>query len=284
MFIFQLPATSRFRSGIYPSAPAPRRARPRLRPRRRTVYVRTTSARSHRDRRGSTDRRRRSPATASVCDMMQAIRGKAGSIVVKILFGLLIISFGLWGISDYLFRIRGTRRKPWSPRSATRRSRPTNCSARCSRRWSGCGRSSAAPSISSCSSSSASSTTCSNQLIDRGLLDQEAQRLGLEVSDDVIRNAIYENPAFRGPDGRFDRRLFAQVLMMNRLSEDQLVARMRQEHPARRSAAGGHRRGRAAAPGGRGALPVSQRKAGRRHRRRSRSPRSPISASRARPS
>ena len=30
--------------------------------------------------------------------MMQAIRSRAGSIIVKILFGLLIISFGYWGI------------------------------------------------------------------------------------------------------------------------------------------------------------------------------------------
>src|SRR5439155_9166990 len=37
--------------------------------------------------------------------MMQAIRGRAGSIIVKVLFGLLIISFGFWGVytrSDYL--------------------------------------------------------------------------------------------------------------------------------------------------------------------------------------
>src|SRR3954470_5957170 len=47
------------------------------------------------------------PREASVSDMMQAIRGRAGSIIVKILFGLLILSFGAWGISDYLFRIRG---------------------------------------------------------------------------------------------------------------------------------------------------------------------------------
>jgi len=30
--------------------------------------------------------------------MMQAIRGKAGSIVIKIMFGMLIVSFALWGI------------------------------------------------------------------------------------------------------------------------------------------------------------------------------------------
>src|ERR1700688_4445273 len=36
--------------------------------------------------------------------MLQAIRTRAGGIIVKVLFGLLIISFGFWGIytrSDY---------------------------------------------------------------------------------------------------------------------------------------------------------------------------------------
>ena len=69
------------------------------------------------------------------------------------------------------------------------------------------------------------------QLIERSLLDQEAQRLGLEVSDETIRGAIYDNPGFRGPDGKFDRSLFAQALMANRLSEDQLVERLRHDIP-----------------------------------------------------
>jgi len=34
--------------------------------------------------------------------MLQAIRGKSASIVVKILLVLLIISFGAWGINDYI--------------------------------------------------------------------------------------------------------------------------------------------------------------------------------------
>src|SRR5207237_9292765 len=69
------------------------------------------------------------------------------------------------------------------------------------------------------------------QLIDRQLLDQEAARLQLDVADDVIRSAIYDNPAFRGPDGRFDRSLFNQVLIMNRLTEDQLIARLHRDLP-----------------------------------------------------
>jgi peptidyl-prolyl cis-trans isomerase D len=39
--------------------------------------------------------------------MLQAIRSKAGSFIVKLLFGLLILTFGIWGIGD-IFRNRGT--------------------------------------------------------------------------------------------------------------------------------------------------------------------------------
>jgi peptidyl-prolyl cis-trans isomerase D len=36
--------------------------------------------------------------------MLQAIRSKAGSFIVKLLFFLLIITFGVWGIGDVLLR------------------------------------------------------------------------------------------------------------------------------------------------------------------------------------
>ena len=39
--------------------------------------------------------------------MLQAIRSKAGSFVVKGLFGLLILTFGIWGIGD-IFRTRSS--------------------------------------------------------------------------------------------------------------------------------------------------------------------------------
>ena len=39
--------------------------------------------------------------------MLQAIRSRAGSIVVKGLFALLIVTFGIWGIGD-IFRNRPT--------------------------------------------------------------------------------------------------------------------------------------------------------------------------------
>ena len=39
--------------------------------------------------------------------MLQAIRSKAGSFVVKALFALLILTFGVWGIGD-IFRTHST--------------------------------------------------------------------------------------------------------------------------------------------------------------------------------
>lgn len=163
--------------------------------------------------------------------MMQAIRGRAGSIIVKILFGLLIISFGYWGI--YV-------RSPFGDSSS-----PDTTVATVG------GRSISAaelqkalqPTIERLRAQFGGSVDAQqlkelgvtdsvlDQLIDRLLLDQEAQRLGLAVPDLVIRGAIYDNPNFRGPDGRFDRQLFDQVLTLNNLTEDQLVAQLRGDIP-----------------------------------------------------
>ena len=43
----------------------------------------------------------------ALASMLQAIRSRAGSYVVKILFALLILTFGIWGIGD-IFRNRGS--------------------------------------------------------------------------------------------------------------------------------------------------------------------------------
>jgi hypothetical protein len=141
-FIFQLPATSRLRSAISnPLNTSEADAGDPLRPGNRSLYI---------------------PLNDHIgTPMLQAIRTRAGSIIVKVLFGLLIISFGFWGIytrSDYF---QGTRRKPSSLPSATTISVRTICSASCSRHWNGFALSSAARSTSSRSSNSASSTTCS---------------------------------------------------------------------------------------------------------------------------
>jgi peptidyl-prolyl cis-trans isomerase D len=163
--------------------------------------------------------------------MLQAIRTRAGSIIVKVLFGLLIISFGFWGIytrSDYF--------QGHSPDTVIATVGDHNIRADELQQ-------ALTPALEKLRSQLGASLdqqqikqfgiidSLLDQLINRALLDQEAARLRLEVSDDIVRSMIYDNPAFRGQDGRFDRSLFQQVLMMNRLTEDQLIERFRRDIP-----------------------------------------------------
>jgi peptidyl-prolyl cis-trans isomerase D len=163
--------------------------------------------------------------------MLQAIRTRAGSIIVKVLFGLLIISFGFWGIytrSDYY--------QGHSPDTVIATVGDSSIRADDLQRV-------LQPTLERLRAQFGGAIdqqqikqlgvvdTMLGQLIDRELLDQEAGRLRLDASDEVIRSAIYDNPAFKGADGRFDRSLFNQVLIMNRLTEDQLIARLHRDLP-----------------------------------------------------
>lgn len=51
-----------------------------------------------------------------------------------------------------------------------------------------------------------------HQLIARTLLDQEAQRLGVVVSDQIVADEIRNNPAFRNSLGQFDKLTFDQKI------------------------------------------------------------------------
>jgi peptidyl-prolyl cis-trans isomerase D len=163
--------------------------------------------------------------------MMQAIRTRAGSIIVKVLFGLLIVSFGFWGIytrsPDYSEKSPDTVIATVGDASIRAQDLLKSVEAAMQRLRAQAGGSISLEQIKQLGVIDG----LLNQLVDRSLLDQETERLRLQVSDDVVRSTIYENPAFRGPDGRFDRMLYQQVLTMNGLSEEDLVARVRREIP-----------------------------------------------------
>ena len=50
------------------------------------------------------------------------------------------------------------------------------------------------------------------QLVAGAVLDEQARKLGLGVSKDRIAQLAREEPAFKGPDGKFDRQQFEQAL------------------------------------------------------------------------
>jgi peptidyl-prolyl cis-trans isomerase D len=160
--------------------------------------------------------------------MLQAIRSKAGSRVVKALFVVLIATFGIWGIGD-IFRNRG----------------PDTVVATVADKAIGADtlESALRPALERMQLQTGSPVDFHQarklgvlddvlaQLVDQRLIEQEAARLQLEVSDEVLRGAIMQNPNFRGPNGVFDRTAFNTLLAANHLTEDQYVAELRREIP-----------------------------------------------------
>jgi peptidyl-prolyl cis-trans isomerase D len=160
--------------------------------------------------------------------MLQAIRSRAGSYVVKVLFALLILTFGIWGIGD-IFRGRGTdtvvaRVGDQSIRAEELQTALRRALEQLSARFG------SAIDLQQAKKLGLVEQTLA-QLIDRSLIDQEIARLKLDVSDDLIRNVITTNPSFRGSDGHFDHSLFNAVLAANNLSEDQYIALLRRDIP-----------------------------------------------------
>jgi peptidyl-prolyl cis-trans isomerase D len=157
--------------------------------------------------------------------MLQAIRERAGSAAVKILFGLLIVTFGVWGIGD-IFRQGGSHETTVIEvgdhkiraeelerefRQAVDRLRQTLGGT--------------------IDASQAKALGVLDQtierLVTRQLFDLEAERLTLALGDDAVRQSIQTNPAFQGPDGKFDRRVYSLTLANARLSEPQYEAELR---------------------------------------------------------
>jgi peptidyl-prolyl cis-trans isomerase D len=160
--------------------------------------------------------------------MLQAIRSKAGSFIVKLLFGLLILTFGIWGIGD-IFRTRssdttiatvGDHAISADELQTALRRALEQLSARFG----------SAIDLQQAKQLGLVDETL-NQLIERSLVDQEVTRLQLDVSDDSIRNVITGNPGFKGSDGKFDHGLFNALLAANHLTEDQYVALLRHDIP-----------------------------------------------------
>jgi peptidyl-prolyl cis-trans isomerase D len=63
-----------------------------------------------------------------------------------------------------------------------------------------------------------------NDLILRTAIDLQVQRMHIVVPDAALRQAVFDIPAFHGPNGVFDRQVFETVLRNNNLTEPRFLA------------------------------------------------------------
>ncbi len=151
--------------------------------------------------------------------MITAMRKGATGWVAKILFVLLILSFGAWGIVDYLrpdpdpvvIRVGDTE-----VRQSLVRSQFTSAVERLRQRVG-----------STVTNELALSMGLDQQVID-GIVDQQvmsrqAQSLGLSTTEGMLRSAVMQDPNFQGVTGTFDKVRYEQILFRSGLNEDQFL-------------------------------------------------------------
>lgn len=158
--------------------------------------------------------------------MLQAIRSKASSFLVKVLFGLLIVTFGIWGIGD-IFRGRGE-----DPTVATVGSHDITLQEMSTAvqaamtQLQGMFNNSLTPEQ---AKQIGVVDATLRRLVAGALVELEVDRLHLRLGDAAVRQAIVDNPAFRGVGGGFDRNTYLQLLSDNRMSESQYEKQLRQD-------------------------------------------------------
>jgi peptidyl-prolyl cis-trans isomerase D len=160
--------------------------------------------------------------------MLQAIRSKAGSVFVKALFALLILTFGIWGIGD-IFRNRPTDTSVAKIGGQSIDANELQTALQ--------------PALERLSTQLGTQVDLRQakqmgvvdqvlgQLVDTSLLDQQTRRMQLDISDSVVRDSITQDPMFRGANGVFDRNAFDALLAANHMTEPEYVARIRSDIP-----------------------------------------------------
>lgn len=146
-----------------------------------------------------------------------------GKIIGTILFGILILSFAIWGIGD-IFRAA-------PPTTVARigdtditidqvRNAYNNELQRLGRQF-----------RTVITAEQARAFGLDQQvlatLVSEAVMAERAKRLGLSVSNELVVRSVMEDPAFRGADGQFNRALFEQVLRNANLSEAGFVQEQR---------------------------------------------------------
>ncbi|MET0527124.1 MAG: SurA N-terminal domain-containing protein [Microvirga sp.] len=156
--------------------------------------------------------------------MRKAGQTLVGKSIATIFFGALIVSFAIWGIGDIF---RATPASTVAEVGDTKitidqvRAAYTSQLQQLTRRFGTVISPEQARSI-------GLDQQVVNNLVTEAVMAEQARKLGLSVSDQLVARSIMDNPAFRGSDGQFNRALFDQALRNAGLSEAGFVQEQRQ--------------------------------------------------------
>ncbi len=158
--------------------------------------------------------------------MLQFIRSKASSWVIKILFAVLIVSFGIWGIGDILrTKTHEVEVAEVGDRTITGQEYQRQYQQQLKRLQAALG--------DQFNADFAKQMGLPSQVLDemvsQALFSDLAHRLGLRAPDDVLTGILEAAPTFKNEQGQFDRNRFLAFLQQLGMSEESYVASLRND-------------------------------------------------------
>jgi len=150
--------------------------------------------------------------------MLDALRNSVGSWFAKILIGLLVLSFAVWGIADVFTGIGSTSVASVGDKEISAQ----DFQRAYSRELDQLSRRVGQPVTQEQAAAFGVPAQVLGRLVAEAALDNEASKLRIGVSDEAIIKTIQETPAFQGVNG-YDRNRLGQVLYNLGMSEDEFV-------------------------------------------------------------
>ena len=159
--------------------------------------------------------------------MMDNLRTAANSVVLKIIFGIIIVSFILTGVSGYLIGGGNNYAAKVNDQEIGRTQFENAVASERNRMQQQLG-----DQFSELAANENYMKTMRqqvlNRLIDEALLDQYARELGLNISDDQVKQAIFQTQAFQA-DGKFDNERFSRIVNQMGMTTDQYAQALRNQ-------------------------------------------------------
>lgn len=159
--------------------------------------------------------------------MMDNLRAAANHVVLKIILGLIIVSFILTGVGNYLIGGNANYAAKVNGQEIGRGQFENAVASERNRQQQQLG-----DQFSELASSEGYMKQMRQQvlsrMIDEALMDQYARHLGLGISDEQIKQAIFKEPAFQN-NGKFDNARYIAIIGNMGMSADQYAQALRNQ-------------------------------------------------------
>lgn len=159
--------------------------------------------------------------------MMDNLRTAANSVVLKVIFGIIIVSFILTGVSGYLIGGGNNYAAKVNGQEISRGQFENAVASERNRMQQQMG-----DQFSELAANENYIKTMRQQvlsrLVDEALLDQYAKELGLGISDEQVRKAIFATPAFQN-EGKFDNTRYNALVNQMGMTADQYAQALRNQ-------------------------------------------------------